>query len=119
LDPWSFLRFLQTLPVSLNLTFCESEANVARSLAQFSVDACFISAFSNHAVADACFGTFAGLGFATSCILRTEAGRLKLYFYKNGVNHRPSNVIYNHANSAVSLTPAAQYDWEKIFFGAG
>ena len=119
LAPSGVLRLRQTLPGPLDLTFGGAEANVAASLAQFGADARFVTALPNHAVADACVGTFAGLGVDASCILRTKAGRLGLYFYENGANQRPSNVIYDRANSAVSLTPATQYDWKKIFSGAG
>lgn len=119
LAPSGVLRLRQTLPGPLDLTFGGAEANVAASLAQFGADARFVTALPNHAVADACVGTFAGLGVDASCILRTKAGRLGLYFYENGANQRPSNVIYDRANSAVSLTPAIQYDWKKIFSGAG
>ncbi len=119
LAPAGCLRFRQALPGPLDLTFGGAEANVAASLAQFGASARFVTALPDHLVADACVGVFRGLGVDTSKILRTKAGRLGLYFYENGANQRPSNVIYDRANSAVSLTPATAYDWPAIFADAG
>ena len=116
--PGGFLRFRQALPGSLDLTFAGAEANVAVSLAVLGADARFVTALPRHAVADACVGTIAGLGVDTSCIVRTKNGRLGLYFLETGANQRPSNVIYDREHSSVSLTPFADYAWDKIFAGA-
>ncbi len=118
LAPGGLLRFRQGLPGGLEMTFGGAEANVAASLAQLGAQARFVTALPKHAIADACVGVFQGLGVDTSCLLRTKAGRLGLYFFENGANQRPSNVIYDRANSSVSLTPASEYDWENIFAGA-
>ncbi|MDX2082051.1 MAG: sugar kinase [Terrimicrobiaceae bacterium] len=116
--PAGFLRFRQALPGPLDLTFGGAEANVAASLAIFGAPARFVTALPKHAIADACVGTLTGLGVDTSRIVRTSKGRLGLYFLETGANQRPSNVIYDRANSSVSLTPAADYDWNAIFAGA-
>jgi 2-dehydro-3-deoxygluconokinase len=55
----------------------------------------------------------------TSCILRTKQGRLGLYFFENGANQRPSNVIYDRAHSSVSISKGGDYAWDKILDGAG
>lgn len=115
LAPPGVLRFRQSLPGSLDLTFGGAEANVAASLAQLGAKARFVTALPQHAVADACIGVFAGLGVDTSCILRTKSGRLGLYFFENGANQRPSHVIYDRAHSAVSLTEPSAYAWDKVF----
>ncbi|MFZ4683146.1 MAG: sugar kinase, partial [Terrimicrobiaceae bacterium] len=116
--PEGVLRFRQATPGPLNLTFGGAEANVAASLAQLGAPARFVTALPQHAIADSCVGVFAGLGVDTSCILRTKQGRLGLYFFENGANQRPSNVIYDRSHSSVSLTKATDYAWDKIFSGA-
>ena len=63
--------------------------------------------------------TLRGLGVETAHILRTDTGRLGLYFVETGANQRPSNVIYDRDASSVSLTPGTDYDWGEIFDGAG
>lgn len=117
--PEGVLRFRQALPGPLNLTFGGAESNVAASLAQLGAPARFVTALPQHIIADACVGFFTGLGVDTSCILRTKQGRLGLYFFENGANQRPSNVVYDRSHSSISLTKASEYAWDKIFDGAG
>lgn len=112
------LRFRQALPGSIDVTFAGAEANVSASLALLGDSVRFVTALPTHLVADACVGTLAGLGIDTSSILRTDYGRLGLYFVELGANQRPSLVQYDRAGSAISLTPADAYDWDAIFDGA-
>ena len=58
------------------------------------------------------------VGIDTQYILRTDQGRLGLYFLETGANQRPSNVIYDRADSSLAMTPASAYDWPSIFTGA-
>jgi 2-dehydro-3-deoxygluconokinase len=118
LAPAGNLRFRQALPGTMEFTFGGAESNVAASLSQLGARARFVTALPKHTIADACVGFLNGLGVDTSLILRTPGGRLGLYFLETGANQRPSNVIYDRANSSVSLTPAGDYPWEKIFDGA-
>jgi len=115
LAPEGVLRFRQALPGPLNLTFGGAEANVAASLAQLGAAARFVTALPQNAISDACVGFLSGLGVDTTQILRTKQGRLGLYFFENGANQRPSNVIYDRSHSSVSLAKAADYDWDKAF----
>ncbi len=116
--PEGVLRFRQATPGPLNLTFGGAEANVAASLAQLGASARFVTALPQHIIADSCVGFLAGLGVDTSTILRTKQGRLGLYFFENGANQRPSNVIYDRSYSSVSLSKASEYAWDKILGGA-
>lgn len=116
--PAGYLRFRQAVPGPMDLTFGGAEANVAASLAIFGASARFVTALPGHAIADACVGVLAGLGVDTSRIVRSKKGRLGLYFLETGANQRPSNVIYDRANSSVSLTSGSEYDWAGIFSDA-
>ncbi|MBT8301321.1 MAG: sugar kinase, partial [Maribacter sp.] len=58
------------------------------------------------------------VGIDTQYIVRTNKGRLGLYFLETGANQRPSNVIYDRADSAIAVTPSDAYDWDAIFDGA-
>ena len=118
LAPEGYLRFRQALPGKMEITFGGAESNVAASLALLGAKARFVTALPQHTIADACVGFLNGLGVDTSHILRTSRGRLGIYFLETGANQRPSNVIYDRANSSVSLTPASEYAWDKIFEGA-
>ncbi|MCK4283767.1 MAG: sugar kinase [Candidatus Brocadiae bacterium] len=118
LTPPGFLRFRQAMPGQLEVTFAGSEANVAASLAMFGGRACFVTALPRNAVADACVCALRGLGIDTSRVLRTDEGRLGLYFLETGANQRPSQVIYDREGSAISRTPAGAYGWKDIFADA-
>lgn len=117
--PAGFLRFRQSLPGPLDLTFGGAEANVAASIALLGGSGRFVTALPRHAIADACVGTLTGLGVDTRFIVRSQKGRLGLYFLESGANQRPSNVIYDRADSSVSLTAGDAYDWPAILADAG
>ena len=72
----------------LEATFGGAEANVAASLAQFGVDARFLSALPANNLGDACLAALRGFGIDTSCIKR-QGERLGVYFLENGANQRP------------------------------
>ena len=112
-----FARFQQAMPGSLNATFAGAEASIAASLAHLGVDAAFVSALPDHAVADACIADLRSIGVETRHILRTSEGRLGIYFLEHGANQRGGNVIYDRESAAVAITPASAYDWEGIFTG--
>ncbi len=119
LAPEEFYRFAQACPGRMDITFAGAEANVAVSLALLGAQSRFVSALPKHAIADACVRTLTGLGVDTSQVLRTDAGRLGLYFVETGANQRASNVIYDRDGSSVSLTPPEAYDWSGICKDAG
>lgn len=118
ITPEGFLRFQQAIPGKLDLTFGGAESNVAGSLALLGGRAAFVTALPNNALGEACVAFLRSLRVETEGIVRTERGRLGLYFVETGANQRPSNVIYDRENSAVALTPAEAYNWDGIFQNA-
>lgn len=112
-----FARFQQAMPGSVNATFAGAEASIAASLAYLGIDAAFVTALPDHAIADACIADLRGLGVETKHILRTPEGRLGTYFLEHGANQRGGNVIYDRDGSTVAITPASAYDWDAIFVG--
>lgn len=112
-----YARFQQAMPGTVDVTFAGAEASIAVALAHLGVDAAFVTALPEHAVADACVTELRGLGVDTRHILRTREGRLGIYFLEHGVNQRGGNVIYDREGAAVAVTPASAYDWEHIFDG--
>jgi len=110
------LRLRQTR--TMEVTYAGAEASVASSICNFGGTARFVTALPKHTLADAVMDTIRSVGIDTRYILRTDTGRLGLYFLETGANQRPSNVVYDRANSSVSLVPADQYDWDGIFEGA-
>ncbi|MEY4484465.1 MAG: hypothetical protein RL693_1917 [Verrucomicrobiota bacterium] len=113
-----FQRFQQAMPGSMNVTFAGAEATTAASIAYLGGHAAFVTALPTHAIADACIADLKSLAVDTRHILRTPQGRLGLYFFENGANQRPCNVIYDRDGAAVAITPSESYDWNAIFDGA-
>ncbi|MDV6034654.1 MAG: sugar kinase [Phycisphaera sp. RhM] len=110
------LRLRQTR--ELEVTYAGAEASVAESISNFGGAARFVTSLPKHALADATIDSIRALGVDTRYVLRTDEGRLGLYFLETGANQRPSNVIYDRADSAIAITPAERYDWDGIFDGA-
>jgi 2-dehydro-3-deoxygluconokinase len=115
LAPPGNLRFIQSMPGTLETTFAGSEANVAVSLSMLGAETAFVSALPDNPIGQACINVLKGLGVDTSHVIQTEIGRMGIYFLETGANQRPSNVIYDRAGSSISLTGADKYPWKDIF----
>ena len=109
-----FLRLRQALPGPVNMDFAGAESNVAASISMLGGKAVFVTALPKSLIADACVARLRNVGIDTDFIVRTDRGRLGLYFLEAGANQRPSQVVYDRADSSVSLTPATEYDWQTI-----
>ena len=107
-------RLMQT--PNLEATFGGGEANVAVSLANYGMDAAFLSFLPNNAVADACIGELRRFNVDTSRIIRKD-GRVGIYYLDAGANQLPSKVIYDRAYSSISLAGPGDVDWDKAFDG--
>lgn len=105
-------RFLQS--PSLEATFGGGEANVAVSLANYGLEAEFLSVIPSNAIGDSAVGELRRFNVGTDKIIRTE-GRMGIYYLETGANQRPSKVIYDRAYSAFSLFDPSGYDWDRIY----
>ena len=105
-------RFLQS-PM-LEATFGGGEANVAVSLANYGLEAEFLSVIPKNDIGDAAIGELKRFDVGTQRIIRTD-GRMGIYYLETGANQRPSKVIYDRAYSAFSLFDPEGYGWDKIY----
>lgn len=101
----------------LEATFGGGEANVAISLAQFGLEAIFVTALPGNAVGEACAGELRRWGVDTSRIVR-RGGRMGTYFLETGSNQRPSVVIYDRAGASVAELGPGDLEWNSILEGA-
>ncbi|HHV59258.1 MAG TPA: sugar kinase [Clostridiaceae bacterium] len=101
----------------LEATFGGGEANVAVSLANFGVDAAFVTVLPSNDIADSCIAELRRFGVDTSKIVR-GSGRMGVYYLESGANQRASKVIYDRDNSAIALAKPGSIDWDKVFDGA-
>ena len=99
---------------SLEATFGGGEANVAVSLANYGLDAEFLSVIPSNSIGDAAIGELRRFNVGTDKIIRTD-GRMGIYYLETGANQRASKVIYDRAYSAISMFNPEKYDWDSIY----
>ena len=99
---------------SLEATFGGGEANVAVSLANYGLDAEFLSVIPSNSIGDAAIGELRRFNVGTDKIIRTD-GRMGIYYLETGANQRASKVIYDRAYSAISMFEPEKYDWDSIY----
>ena len=110
-----YLRFGQAR--EFDATFGGGEANVAVSLANYGIDAKFITRLPDNDIAKACIRDLRSFGVDTSGIV-TGGERMGIYFLETGAIARPSKVIYDRAHSAIATIEPGMIDWKKVFEGA-
>ncbi len=98
----------------LEATFGGGEANVAVSLANYGMDAEFLSVIPSNAIGDAAIGELRRFNVGTDKIIRAD-GRMGIYYLETGANQRASKVIYDRAYSAISMFDPEKYDWDSIY----
>ena len=108
-------RFFQS-PM-LEATFGGGEANVAVSLANYDQDVSFLTVLPKNAIADECVKELRKFGVDTTRIVRTDSGRIGIYYLEGGANQLPSKVVYDREYSAIALSKLGDIDWDKAFAG--
>ena len=109
------LRFTQAR--QFDATFGGGEANVAVSLANYGIDAGFVTRLPDNDLAKACIKDLRSYGVDTSCCI-TGGDRMGIYFLETGAVARPSKVIYDRAGSAFAGIGPGMVDWDRVFAGA-
>ena len=114
LAPEGYYRFVQAQ--SYGATYGGGEANVAVSLANFGLDAAFVTKLPKHEIGQAAVNSLRQFGVDVSKIVR-GGDRVGIYFLEKGASQRPSKVIYDRANSAIAGAVQADFNWGNIFEG--
>ena len=115
LAPEGYYRFTQA--DSYGATYGGGEANVAVSLANYGMDAAFVTKLPTHDIGQAGVNALRKYGVDTSFIAR-GGNRVGIYFLEKGASQRPSKVIYDRAGASIAEATTADFDWAKIFKGA-
>lgn len=100
----------------LEATFGGGEANVAVSLANFGMEAEFLTVLPENDIAEACIRELHYFGVTTKKIVRGD-GRLGIYYLEGGANQLPSKVIYDRAYSCIALAKPGDIDWDRAYEG--
>ena len=114
LAPENYLRFLQSN--RYQATFGGAEANVAVSLANYGVDACFVSKLPSHEIGQAAVNSLRAFGVDTSKVVR-GGERVGIYYCEKGASQRPSKVVYDRAYSSIAMAKKGDFNWDEIFEG--
>jgi 2-dehydro-3-deoxygluconokinase len=112
LAPEGYCRFVQA--PAYGATYGGGEANVAVSLANFGLDAAFVTRLPKHEIGQAAVNNLRQFGVDTSKIVR-GGDRVGIYFLEKGASQRPSKVIYDRAGSAIAAASPGDFDWKSIF----
>ena len=115
LNPEGYGRFVQA--EKFEASYAGGEANVAVSLANFGMDAAFVSKVPAHEIGQCAVNALRKYGVDTRHMVR-GGERLGTYYVEKGASQRPSKVIYDRAYSAISLAKPEDFDWDAIFEGA-
>ena len=117
------LRLSPPGPLRLNqarnfdATYGGGEANVAASLANFGLQADFVTRLPANDLGQACLQFLQQYGVGTRHIL-SGGDRLGIYFLENGAAQRSSKVTYDRSGSAFAAIQPGMLDWKKVFEGA-
>lgn len=112
LSPTVNLRLVQAN--NFDVVYGGGEANVAVSLANYGHDVYYVSKLPKNDIGQAAINALRSVGVNTCNIVR-GGNRVGIYYLETGVAMRASKVIYDRANSSISLAKAEEFNWENIF----
>lgn len=94
-----------------------AEANVALSLAILGADALFVTTLPHNPLGEAARNHLRRYGVKTDKIL-FGGNRLGVYYLEQGIDQRPSRVVYDRKGSSFAEADPDGYDWESLLAGA-
>ena len=115
LAPEGYYRFVQA--DKFTATYGGGEANVSVSLANYGMNASYVTKLPDNDIAQSCINSLRQFGVDTSDIVR-GGERIGIYYLEKGASQRPSKVIYDRAYSAIAMAKREDFDWVKILDGA-
>ncbi|MBF7097283.1 sugar kinase [Alkalibacter sp. M17DMB] len=114
LAPEGYFRFIQA--ETFGATYGGGEANVAVSLANYGIDASFVTKLPKHEIGQAAVNSLRRFGVDTKSITR-GGDRVGIYFLEKGASQRPSKVVYDRAGSSIATATKEDFNWDEIFEG--
>ena len=115
LNPEGYNRFVQA--DKMEISYAGGEANVAVSLANYGLDASYVTKVPDNDISRAALRSLKAHDVDTSDIV-FGGDRLGIYFLEKGASQRASKVIYDRKYSSISMAERSDFDWKKIFEGA-
>lgn len=115
LSPRDHKRLVQA--DAFDATYGGGEANVAVSLANFGVEAAYLTVLPENGLGQAALNHLRRYGVDVRHVQR-GGERLGLYFIELGSSQLPIHVIYDRRGSAVAERAEGAFDWPAAFAGA-
>lgn len=115
LCPPGYKKVLQT--TSFDVTFAGGEANVAASLANYGLEASFVTKLPENDLGKLVKRVLKSYDVQVDHII-DGGDRLGMYYVEKGASQRPSKVIYDRKYSAISMASPEEFDWDSILEGA-
>lgn len=112
LNPKGYLRFVQA--DEFEASYAGGEANVTVSLANYGMDAAFVTKLPENNIGQSAINALRRFGVDTSKIVR-GGPRIGVYFVEKGASQRASTVTYDRSGSSISLAARTDFDWSAIF----
>lgn len=116
LSPPDFQRLEQTR--CLNVNVGGAELNVAVGVTRFGLKSAWVSKLPKNSLGYMIRDRAQEFGVDCSHIVWSDKGRAGLYFVEFGASPRASSVLYDRANSAISMIQPGEVDWAKVFTGS-
>lgn len=107
-----FERFVQA--ESFDVVYGGGEANVAVSLANYGMDAYFVSKLPENDIGQAAINHLRRFGVDTKYVAR-GGDRVGIYYLETGASMRPSKVIYDRAYASIAEADPSDFDFDEIF----
>jgi 2-dehydro-3-deoxygluconokinase len=114
--PPSFQRLEQAR--SMDVHIGGAELNVAVGISRLGLRSAWVSRLPRNPLGALIYNGAKEAGVDCSYVIWSEDGRAGLYFLEMGASPRPSRVIYDRENSAISRIRRGEVPWEEIFQGS-
>ncbi|MCW2119389.1 sugar kinase [Flavobacterium sp. 7A] len=105
------LRFSQS--ESYKATYGGGEFNVAVSLANYGVNAEYVTRLPDNELGNCALKEMRKLNVGNQNVL-LGGERIGIYFLETGTSTRASNIVYDRAHSAMATLQKGMFDWRKI-----
>lgn len=115
LSPPGYLRFTQAS--SFDVVYGGGEANVSVSLANYGLDAAYVTKVPDNPIGQSAINELRRYGVNTGYIVR-GGDRLGIYYLEKGASQRASKVVYDRKYSSISEARPEDFNWSEIFKGS-
>lgn len=116
LSPPNFQRLEQAR--SFDLYVGGAELNVAVGVSHLGMKSTWVSKLPKNGLGYLIRNRVQEAGADCSHVVWSDKGRAGIYFVEFGASPRASAVLYDRANSAISMIQPGEVDWPKVFNGS-